>query len=218
MKLISLNIGLPREVDWNGITISTGIFKEPVAGRVIARKTDLDGDRQADLSVHGGELKAVYAYPVEHYAYWRKKLHASDLSFGAFGENFTTEGILENDIHIGDQLAIGAAQFVVSQPRLPCFKLGIRFDDPMMVKRFLESGRSGFYLAVLREGEVGAGDEITIAARDPKQVSIAEIMRLFLAKTLSLGDQPVLERALSVPILPEMWREHFTQQLEFLRT
>jgi MOSC domain-containing protein YiiM len=218
MKLISVNVGRPRLVDYHGVRLSTGIFKEPIAGRVMARKLDLDGDRQADLTVHGGELKAVYCYPVEHYEYWKRELPGRDLPYGSFGENFTTEGLLENEIHVGDQFSVGSALFAISQPRLPCFKLGIRFDDPLMVKRFLESGRSGFYLAVLREGEVGAGDAISITARDANAVSIAEINRLFVAKRLSATDRPVIERALNVPILPEMWRDHFSQQLQFLDT
>ncbi len=148
---------------------------------------------------------------MEHNAYWKKLVPGSKFPYGAFGENFTTEGILETEIHIGDQLAIGSALFVVSQPRLPCFKLGIRFDDPMMVKRFVQSGRSGLYLAVLREGEVGARDEITITSRDPRKVSVADVNRLFLSANLRPTDLPILERALEIPILPEMWREHFSR-------
>src|SRR5262250_1015575 len=180
MKIVSLNVGRPRKVAWHGRTVTTGIFKEPVAGRVALRKLNLDGDRQADLKVHGGEFKAVYCYPVEHYAYWKKELPGRDLSFGAFGENFTTEGLLEDSVHLGDRFAIGSAEVVVTQPRLPCYKLGVRFQSDEMVKRFLASARTGFYLAVTREGEVGAGDEIQLLSRSPNAVPISEITRLYM--------------------------------------
>src|SRR5262249_44522499 len=152
----------------------------PAAGRLPLRTLNLDGDRQADLTVHGGTHKAVYCYPFEHYAYWSSALGA-ELSMAMFGENFTTEGLREDDIHLGDQLAIGTALTVVPQPRLPCFKLGIRFGSDAMVRRFLQARRPGFYLAVVREGEVGAGDAITIASRDPAAVSIADLLGLYLA-------------------------------------
>jgi MOSC domain-containing protein YiiM len=154
VKLISLNVGLPRETTWHGRSVTTAIYKQPVEGRVALRKLDLDGDRQADLAVHGGPHKAVYCYPLEHYSYWKKELPDRGLTMGNFGENFTTEGFLEDSVHLGDRLAVGSAETVVTQPRLPCFKLGIRFQSDGMVKRFLESKRTGFYLAVLREGEV----------------------------------------------------------------
>ncbi|MGA8035600.1 MAG: MOSC domain-containing protein [Candidatus Acidiferrales bacterium] len=219
MKLISVNVGLPREILWHGVHVTTGIFKESIGStRVVARKLDLDGDRQADLNVHGGQLKAVYGYPLEHYEFWKWELARDDWQHGMFGENFTTEGLLEKDLCIGDQISIGAAVFAVAQPRLPCYKLNVRFDDSSMVKRFLASGRSGFYFAVVREGEIGAGDEITITSRDPNRVSIADINRLFTAKELGPADGDTMERALRVPILPEFWREQFSQQLEFLRS
>src|SRR6202140_1442104 len=171
MKVVSLNVGLPREVMWHGRTVTTGIFKQAVDGRVALRTLNLDGDRQADLTVHGGEYKAVYCYPLEHYAYWLKELPGNDLTAGNFGENFTTEGLLEDAIHLGDRFTIGSAEVVVTQPRLPCYKLGIRFQSDTMVKRFLASKRSGFYFAVAREGDVGAGDEIKEVSRDPYRVS-----------------------------------------------
>ena len=174
--------GLPRDVTWHGKNVTTAIFKHPVEGRVALGKLNLDGDRQADLSVHGGEHKAVYCYPIEHYDYWKRELLREDLPLAIFGENFTTEGILEETIHLGDHLSVGSAQVVVTQPRLPCYKLGVRFQSDDMVKRFLASGRTGFYLAVTREGEVGAGDEITVMSRDPNAVPVSEITRLFLAK------------------------------------
>src|SRR6266852_1746146 len=154
MKLVSVNVGLPREVMWHGRTVTTGIYKQPVEGRVALRKLNLDGDGQADLTVHGGEDKAVYCYPLEHYDYWKKELPGGDLPMGVFGENFTTEGLLEG-VHLGDRFSVGSAEVVVTQPSLPCYKLGVRFQSDDMVKRFLASGRSGFYFAVAREGQVG---------------------------------------------------------------
>jgi MOSC domain-containing protein YiiM len=150
---VSVNVGLPREVHWRGKTVRTSIWKTPVEGPVRATTLNLRGDQQSDLSVHGGPDKAVYAYPCEHYVYWRDELRDMDLPWGAFGENFTTRGLLEEGVHIGDRLRVGSAEFIVTQPRMPCFKLGIRFGHPDMVKRFLRSGRTGFYLAVLREGK-----------------------------------------------------------------
>ena len=160
MKIISVNVGLPRLVMRNGEPVSTGIFKEPVAGRVMLRTLNLDGDRQADLSVHGGPSKAVYVYPSEHYAYWKGELPEKDLPWGMFGENFSTAGLLESEINIGDKFHIGSADVMVTEPRMPCYKLGIRFGRTDIIKRFLVSERSGFYLAVLKEGEVGAGDQL----------------------------------------------------------
>ena len=212
-KIISLNVGLPRTVTWHGHALTTGIFKQPVEGRVFLRKLDLDGDRQADLTVHGGEYKAVYCYPLEHYAYWRKELPEYDLTAGNFGETFTTEGLLEDAVHLGDRFSVGSAEVAVTQPRLPCYKLGIRFQSDAMVKRFLASKRSGFYLAVTREGEVGAGDEIKEMSRDPNHVSISEIIRLYLAKEYNDADIEVVRRALQVTSFPESWKEDFRATL-----
>ena len=210
MRVVSVNVGLPREVAWRGKTVTTAIFKEPVAGRVALRSLNLDGDRQADLTVHGGLEKAVYAYPVEHYPYWRTELADAALAYGAFGENLTTEGLREDAVHVGDRFRIGT-EMLVTQPRLPCYKLGIRFGRADMVKRFLASGRTGFYLAVLREGEVGAGDAIELVARDEPGVSIAEITRLYVGKD---PDDEALRRAIRVPALPASWRAHFLERLE----
>jgi len=212
-KIISVNVGLPRNVIWHGYAVSTGIFKEPAEGRVFLRKLDLDGDRQADLTVHGGEYKAVYCYPLEHYAYWKKELPGYDLKMGNFGENFTTEGLLEDAVHLGDRFSIGSAEVVVTQPRLPCYKLGIRFQSDGMVKCFLASKRSGFYFAVAREGEVGAGDEIKEVSRDLNHVSISEINRLYRAKNYTDADIEVLRRALQVAAFPESWKEDFRDRL-----
>ena len=227
MKLLSLNVGLPREVPWHNTVVTTGIFKEPVSGRVALRKLNLDGDRQADLKVHGGEYKAVYCYPVEHYAYWKQELPGRDLPFGVFGENFTTEGLLEDSVHLGDGFAVGSAEVVVTQPRLPCYKLGVRFASDDMVKRFLASKRTGFYLAVTREGGVGAGDKIQLLSRDPNAVPVSEITRLYVAKPSAQGEAPaaptdktfgptdasVVHRALQVATFPESWKSWLRDRL-----
>ncbi len=211
--MVSVNVGIPREVTWHGQVVTTGIYKTPVDGQVAVRHLNLDGDRQADLNVHGGEYKAVYCYPAEHYAYWKKELAGRDLPWGSFGENFTTEGLLENAVQLGDRISAGTAEFVVTQPRLPCYKLGIRFESDAMVKRFLVSGRSGFYLAVTRGGEVGAGDAIEPLSRDGNGVSIAEINRLYVAKKYQDGDVAVVQRAMRVEAFPESWKEHFRERL-----
>src|ERR1700758_770540 len=214
MKIVSLNVGLPREVRWHGRTVITGIYKEPAAGRVGLRKLNLDGDRQADLSVHGGEYKAVYCYPLEHYEYWKKELPGRELPMGMFGENFTVQGLLEADTHLGDRFAVGSAEVVVTQPRLPCYKLGIRFGEDDMVKRFLASGRSGFYVAVTREGEVGAGDRITVLSREANAVPVPEITRLYVAKRWGAEELASLRRALQVEVLPEDWKKYFRERMQ----
>src|SRR5947199_7703459 len=178
MKLISVSVGRPRQVTWRGKSVMTSIWKSPVEGEVRVTTLNLQGDEQSNLSVHGGADKAVYVYPSEHYAYWRAELPGADLPWGAFGENFTTEGLLEEHVRIGDRLRVGSAEFVVTQPRMPCFKLGIRFDRPDMVKRFLHAGRAGFYLAVLVEGEVTAGDTIEFLARGENGITVADNARL----------------------------------------
>jgi len=213
MKLLSVNTGLPREVLWNGQAVVTGIFKEPVSGRVPLRKLNLDGDRQADLTVHGGEYKAVYCYPFSHYDYWRKELPDRELPMGSFGENFTIESELEGAIHLGDRFSIGTAEVVVTQPRLPCYKLVIKFGIADMIKRFLDSGRTGFYVSVAREGEVGAGDEIHRTARDPDGIPVSEITRLYLTKNYTLDDAVRVEQALKVAALPQSWKGYFQERL-----
>jgi MOSC domain-containing protein YiiM len=214
MKIVSLNVGLPRDVTWHGSVVTTGIYKSPVKGRVALRTLNLDGDGQADLTVHGGEYKAVFCYPVEHYEYWRKELPGRELPMGMFGENFTTGGMREDSVHLGDRFSVGSAEVVVTQPRLPCYKLGIRFQSDDMVRRFLASGRTGFYLAVTREGEVGVGDEIEVISRDGKAVPVSEITRLYIAKRFAQEDVKSLGRALQVPALPESWKEYFRKRLE----
>ena len=211
---MSVNTGLPREVMWHGRTVRTGIFKEAVEGRVAVRTLNLEGDRQADLSVHGGKDKAVYCYPIEHYDYWKKELPGRELPMGMFGENFTTDGLLEESVHLGDRFSVGSAEVVATQPRLPCYKLGVRFQSDDMVRRFLASGRTGFYLAVTREGEVGAGDEIKVISRDDNAVPVSEITRLYIAKRYDEDDLTSLRRALRVAALPESWKGYFRERLE----
>ena len=211
MKLISLNVARPRLVMWNHGPVSTGIFKEPVEGRVMLRELNLDGDRQADLTVHGGPTKAVYAYPAEHYEYWRRELPDMLLPYGMFGENFTTEGLDERSVEIGDRFRVGAAEVMVTEPRMPCYKLGIKFGRADILKRFLASGRSGFYFSVLSEGEVGAGDQIELIERAESHVTVADITRLY---THGRGDLSGLRRAIEARALPESWKDYFRQQIE----
>jgi len=214
MKLVSVNTGLPREITWHGRSVTTAIYKQPVEGRVALRKLNLDGDRQADLSVHGGEHKAVYCYPIEHYGYWKGELPGRELPMGIFGENFTTDGLLEGSVHLGDHFSVGSAEVVVAQPRLPCYKLGARFQADDMVKRFLASSRTGFYFAVAREGEVGAGDEIKVIARDSNAVPVSEITRLYTARRYGEEDVVSVRRALRVAALPENWKAYFRERLQ----
>jgi MOSC domain-containing protein YiiM len=188
---------------WEGAPVTTGIFKQPVAGAVMIRETNLDGDRQADLTVHGGAEKAAYGYPAEHYALWREELPEVEFSWAQFGENLTTEGLCEDTLCIGDRLQIGDAILTVTQPRLPCYKLGLRFGRDDMVKRFLISRRCGFYFSVEREGEVIAGSAIQFLSRDPEQVSVADIFGLFLNKTRA---PELLHRAARVSALPLSWK------------
>jgi len=214
MKLISVNCGLPREVVWHGRTVTTAIYKEPIKGRVALRKLNLDDDRQADLSVHGGKDKAVYCYPLVHYDYWKAELPSRELAMGTFGENFTIEGLLEDSTHIGDRLSVGSAEVIVAQPRLPCYKLGVRFESDDMVKRFLASRRTGFYLAVAREGDVGAGDEIALISRSLNSVSVSDITHLYVTKKYNSEDVTLVRRALSVTALPDSWKQYFRDRLQ----
>lgn len=213
MKIISLNVGQPRLVLRNGEPVSTSIFKEPIDGRVMMRTLNLDGDRQADLSVHGGPSKAVYVYPAEHYDFWKREFPEMDLPWGMFGENFTTTGLLETETNIGDKFRIGAAEVMVTEPRMPCYKLGIRFGRTDIIKRFLQSERTGFYLAVLNEGEVGTGDEFEPLARDAHGVRVSDVTRLY---TREKSNAALLRRAIEVEALPESWRSYFQDHLEKL--
>lgn len=216
MKLVSVNVGLPREVLSKGKMVKTGIFKEPVAGRIWVRTLNLEGDRQADLSVHGGPSKAIYAYPSEHYGYWRQELPGMDLPWGMFGENFTTEGLREDQVNIGDRFRIGSAEVMVTEPRLPCYKLGVKFGREDIVKRFLQSGRTGFYFAVLREGEVGAGDGIERIGRDGNNITVPDITRLYVNRNYSKADLEMLHRAAALEALPESWRSYFAEKIQLV--
>jgi MOSC domain-containing protein YiiM len=206
MKLISVNVAQPKDILVNGRSVSTGIFKQPVSGVVRVRRLNLGGDRQADLTVHGGPDKAVYVYPSEHYVFWRRELDHDLFGWGTFGENLTVEGLLEDTVHIGDQICIGTALFEVTQPRQPCFKLAAKFEREDIIKRFLDSRRSGFYVRVLKEGSLQAGDPIEFRNRDPHAVTVREIMDLYAAKKL---EKRQIERAVAVEALSNSWREHF---------
>jgi len=211
MKVISVNVGRPQEHEWQGLRVTTAIFKSPVHGPVAVGKLDLEGDEQADLSVHGGADKAVYLYPREHYSYWQSQLRGYPLTLGNFGENLTAEGVSEEDIHIGDHLQIGTALFTVTQPRSPCYKLGVRFGREDMTRRFYESRRFGFYLRVLREGVLQAGASVTVVEREPNGVSVADVIRLFTGDS---RDRSLLSRAQQATALPREWRETLWERVE----
>jgi len=211
MKVLSVNVGQPREVLWRGKPVTTGIWKEPVAGRVPLRRLNLDGDRQADLRVHGGQEKAVYAYPSEFYELWSRERPELELGPGTFGENLTTQGLLDGEVSIGDRFQIGTAELVVTQPRLPCFKLGLRMGRDEFVSEFLERRLLGFYLAVAREGEVAAGDAIVELQRDPRRFGVTEVARLYAADR---DDVETMRRAADHDALPESWREYFRKRVE----
>jgi len=210
MRLVAISVGRPQDVQWRGRSVQTSIFKTPVSRRVPVTRGNVEGDQQSDLSVHGGPEKAVYAYAAEHYHFWRGELPDAALPWGAFGENFTTEGLLEEEVWIGDRYRVGTAELVVTQPRIPCYKLGIRFGNPDMVKRFLQSRRSGFYFAVEREGDVGAGDAIELLARNDRRLTVADVVALYATDS---ANQPLLENASDHPSLPATWREYFRRRL-----
>lgn len=210
MKLVSLNVARPQLVVYRGTTINTGIFKKPVTGPVELRTLNLDGDRQADLRVHGGPWKAVYAYPSEHYPDWRRELPAIDLPWGMFGENFTTDGLAEDDLHVGDRFQIGAAIVMVRQPRTPCQKLAAKFQRDDILERFLLSGRSGFYFSVEQEGSVEAGNAFELLDRNVEGITISEMNRLYVKEKYN---QDLLRKAIHTASLPEDWREYLAERL-----
>jgi MOSC domain-containing protein YiiM len=211
MKILSVSVGLPREVTWQGKLVTTGIFKEPVKGPVMLRTQNLDGDGQADLAVHGGVSKAVYAYPSEHYSFWRTEFPEMNLPWGMFGENLTTEGLLEDAVYIGDRFRAGETELMVTEPRMPCYKLGIKFGRADIIKRFLASRRSGFYFAVAREGMVSAGDGLELIGREQQDITVPDITRLY---AFEKDDMKGLRRAIEVEALPENWKGYFQHQLE----
>ncbi len=215
MKLISVNVGLPRLVSCEGQTFKTGIFKKPVAGRVMLRRTNLDRDRQADLSVHGGLNKAVYVYPSEHYGFWKGKFPSHDYAWGALGENFTTGGLLETEVSVGDRYRVGSALVKVTTPRLPCFKLAAKFQPDEIIEEFIRSGFCGFYVSVVEEGEVGAGDEFQFLGGETPTLTILEAYRLYLPASHDVG---LLERGTRVHALPASWRERYQAKLDALHS
>ena len=210
MKILSLNVARPKLVSYQGNTISTGIFKQPVSGPVRLRTLNLDGDRQADLSVHGGPNKAVYGYSSEHYAFWRQELPGMDLPWGMFGENFTTKGLAEDKLHVGDRFQIGSAVVLVRQPRTPCYKLAAKFQRDDILERFLVSGRSGFYFSVEQEGTVEAGDAFKLLERVHDGITISEVNRLI---AFDRYNRDLLHKAVATSALPEHWRELFSERL-----
>ena len=216
MRVTSVNVGLPREVYWQGRMVSTAIFKEPVEGPVRVARLNLDGDGQADLTVHGGPTKAIYAYPSEHYEFWRGELPGTTLRWGAFGENLTTQGqdLDEQSVSIGDRFRVGTARLVVTEPRMPCFKLGLRFGDPKIIKRFLQSQRTGFYFGVEEEGQVEAGDSIELLKKNPESdLRVQEVTRLY---TTDRDNRELLRKAIETEALPESWRGYFVHRAQKL--
>jgi MOSC domain-containing protein YiiM len=215
MKVLSVNVGLPKKVLFNGQTVTTAIFKDPVKGPLMLRKLNLDGDKQADLTVHGGVNKAVYSYPAEHYDYWRKQFPKIEIMWGMFGENFTTEGLMEDTVNIGDQFQIGSARLVATQPRMPCYKLGVRFGRMDVVRRFLASGRPGIYFRVLKEGEVQIDDTIEIIRKDKNNVTVKDIVHLYITRDHE-DNIETMRRAIKISALPEGWKNEFQQNIEQL--
>jgi len=210
VKLVSIAVGLPKEVEWEGKKIRTSIFKSPITGPAQVRRLNIDGDQQSDLTVHGGPDKAVYAYPSEHYPFWRANFPALEFNWGMLGENFTIEGLDERTTHIGDRFAVGSAEFVVAQPRMPCYKLGIRLGDPRAIKILLQSRRSGFYFAVAGEGVVTAGDPIRLIERDERGISVTDIVDLYAGASES---PDLLNEAINLPSLPASWRDYFRKRI-----
>jgi len=210
VKLISINVALPRLANYRTQTVKTGIFKQPVASSVELRTLNLDGDRQADLAVHGGPFKAVYGYPSEHYPFWAQELPGTQMPWGMFGENFTTEGLFETHLHIGDRLQVGSAVMVVRQPRIPCYKLAVKFKRDDILARFLRSGRSGFYFSVEKEGSVQAGDSFESLSHEPEAITIAEMNHLFAD---DLYNRELLDKAIATPALPGDWKDYFRKRI-----
>jgi len=210
MKVVAVSVGRPKSVQWRGDEVQTSIFKSPISGRANVVHDNIDGDEQSDLSVHGGPEKAVYAYPAEHYDFWHRELPDADLPWGSFGENLTTEGMLEEDVWIGDRYRVGTTELVVTQPRVPCYKLAIRFGRPDVVKRFLKSRRSGFYFAIVREGNVGAGDTIERLSRGESRLTVTNVVSLYATDS---KDRTLLAKASADPSLPAAWREYFRKRI-----
>jgi MOSC domain-containing protein YiiM len=210
-KILSVNVSLPKEIDFEGQKVRTGIFKEPVEGRVRLRTLNLDGDKQADLTVHGGPDKAVYAYPIEHYEYWRRLFTNIEMSNGMFGENLTVDGLKESEVSIGDVFQIGSSKVIATQPRMPCYKLGVKFGRMDILKMFLASGRSGIYFKVLEEGEVGAGDTIEQIRKDPNGITISDVVRLYASDKENIK---MMQLAVKVEPFPDGWKHYFLEKIK----
>jgi MOSC domain-containing protein YiiM len=211
MNILSVNVGLPREVNWQGERVSTGIFKKPVAGAIMLRTLNLDGDQQADLTVHGGPNKAVYAYPSEHYSFWRAEFPEMDLSWGMFGENLTIEGLVETAVYIGQRFRLGEAEVMVTEPRMPCYKLGLKFGRNDIIKRFLASRRTGFYFRVMREGMLATGDKLEANGQPQSDITVADITNLY---AFDRGNVAMMRRALEIEALPESWKGYFRHEMD----
>ena len=210
-RLLSVNVGLPRDVTWNGKTVRTAIWKSPVTGRRMVRKLDIDGDAQGDLAGHGGEQRAVFVYQMDSYHYWEGFLGRSDFTYGQFGENLTVDGLLDNEVCIGDRYRIGGAIFEVTQPRVTCYRVGIRMNEPRMPALLVAHHRPGFYFRVLQEGEVGAGDDIVKITDGPEKITVADTDALLY---LPGPSQQQLQRALQIPALSKGWQSSFQAMLQ----
>src|SRR3954451_1589134 len=210
-RLLSINVGLPRDIEWKGQKVHTAIWKQPAQGRIAVRRLNLEGDGQGDLAGHGGEHRAVMVYQMDAYRYWEAHLGRNDFSFGQFGENFTVVGLADDEVWIGDRYRIGSALFEVTQPRVTCYRVGIRMDEPRMPALLVAHRRPGFYFRVLEEGDVGAGDAIERVARGPEAMTVAAVDGLLYLPERARRD---LERALRIPALSAGWKTSFRQLLE----
>ena len=214
MRVISVNVGLPIKINFGKEIVTTAIFKNPIKHRIKLYKLNLEGDKQADLTVHGGIDKAVYSYPSEHYKFWKKEIKDFEYSWGTFGENLTTEGVVEDLVNIGDQFRIGSAKVVATQPRMPCYKLAVRFGRMDIIRRFMASERSGIYFKVVQEGEIGVEDKIELIKSDENKVTIRDIVRL---QTNGGRDTEMMNRAIKVKDLPDGWRNYLMEKLTKLK-
>lgn len=215
MKIISVNVGLPIKVNFGREVVTTGIFKNPIQHRVKLNKLNLEGDKQADLTVHGGINKAVYAYPSEHYIFWKEEIKDFEYSWGTFGENLTTEGLFEDIVRIGDQFKIGSTKVMATQPRMPCYKLGIRFGRMDVIKKFLESGKSGIYFKVIKEGEIGINDTVKLIKKNNNDITIKNIVEMVTKDEIE--NIELMEKTIQVPELPTGWKNYFVEKLSNLK-
>jgi len=217
IKVVSVNVGLPKQISYGMRQVVTSIFKEPIEGRVKVTTLNLDGDAQADLSVHGGLDKAIYSYSEEHYKYWKEVYPTIVMPFGMFGENLTTQGLNEDTVNIGDQYQIGSSRLVVTQPRMPCYKLGIKFGRMDILEKFINSQRPGIYYKVLQEGDLGAGDNIILLYKDKNNVTINDIVSLYLNDRHDKENISKMKKATKLKSLPESWKIYFSQKISRLQ-